>query len=467
MKIKYSLRTKISLAFFAMALVLFLFISLTAHYFLQNGFKDYTINKLQDESKSVVAQLSSKYTSADGKWDTKGIESIGLSAMEKGLIIKLLNTDSAVIWDARIANNGYCNMMLNHMEMNMQEQNPNFIGAYVEKSYALISGEQNIGTVMIGYYGPYFYSDSDMKFLATLDKVLLGAGILALLLSAGLGAVLASRLSRPIKQVIEQSKRIARGEFETKISTNSSTSEIVELTETINCLAETLGRQESLRKRLSADIAHELRTPIATLQSHLELMLAGIWQADQARLAGLQEEAIRLGKLVGDLNKIAQVESENLVLQRAEFDLNQVGKSVVNLVESEFFKAQIELIYQGESALMVGDQDKIKQVFLNLLTNALCYTGTGGKVEVTVTNSTAKIVVQIKDNGIGIPVEDLGNIFARFYRVDKARSRNSGGTGIGLAITKAFVEAHGGTITVSSKEGFGSCFTFELPKTII
>ena len=461
---KYSLRTKITVAFFSMALILILFINMTANYFLQNGFKEYTINKMKDESNAIVSQISDRYSDVNGKWNINNIESIGHSAMARGLLLKVVNAKSEVIWDAREYNKGYCAEMLSRMETNMRTQNPNFKGAYEEKSYDLVNGSVNIGKVYIGYYGPYFYSDSDVKYVKTLNQVLLGAGVLALILSIIMGYFLANRLSKPIKKVIENAKRISKGEFDTKIVESSNTKEIVELTDTINLLGETLGTQETLRKRLSSDIAHELRTPLTTLQSHLELIIDGIWLADEERLKILYEEAVRLGKMVGDLGKVAQLEGENLVLDKTEIDIDQIGESVIKAVEGEFFKKGITLTYTAEKSKTIGDLDKIKQIFMNLVSNALKYTKTGGQVDVTVNKTLDKIIINVKDNGMGIPEEDLPHIFERFYRVDKSRARITGGTGIGLAITKALVEAHGGRIFAISKNGEGSSFTVELPE---
>ena len=461
---KYSLRTKITVAFFSMALILILFISMTANYFLQNGFKDYTISKMKDESNAIVSQISERYLDVNGKWNMSNIESIGHTAMERGLLLKVVNTKGEVIWDAREYNKGYCAQMLSRMETNMRLQNPNFKGAYEEKSYDLVNASVNIGKVYIGYYGPYFYNDSDVKYIKTLNQVLLGAGVLALILSIIMGSFLANRLSKPIRKVIENAKRISKGEFDTKIIESSNTKEIVELTDTINILGETLGTQETLRKRLSSDIAHELRTPLTTLQSHLELMIDGIWLADEERLKSLYEEAVRLGKMVGDLGKVAQLEGENLVLDKTEIDIDQIGESVIKAVEGEFFKKGISLVYKGEKSKTIGDLDKIKQIFMNLVSNALKYTKTGGQVDVTVNKTLDKIIINVKDNGMGIPEEDLPHIFERFYRVDKSRARITGGTGIGLAITKALVEAHDGRIFAISKSGEGSSFTVELPE---
>jgi len=460
---KSSLRVKISAAFFFVAIVLVLFIGLTANYFLQNKFKEYTLERIKTESTLIATQLSKGFSDQENQWDVNAVETIGIFAMERGLIIKVADNEDNVIWDARVFNNDYCSQMLSNMKMNMQTQNPRFSGGYEEKIIALKNDATTIGKVTIGYYGPYFYSNNEVKYIKGLNQLLMGTGILALILSLIAGAYMAKRLSKPIGNVIEGAKKISSGEYETKIQKESSTTEIIELTDAINNLGQGLGRQETLRKQMSSDIAHELRTPISILQSHLELMIDGIWEADNKRLENLHNESVRLGKLVDELGKIAELEGENLVLNKVKLDMNELGLSVVRTVESELFKKKIILTYDGEEAFVKVDSDKIKQVMMNLLLNALKYTDQEGTVKVSVKKAASKILVSIEDNGIGIPEENLENVFERFYRVDKSRTRNSGGTGIGLAIAKVIIEAHGGKIAAKSVEGHGSCFTFELP----
>jgi len=460
---KSSLRVKISAAFFLVAIILVLFVSLAANYFLQNKFKEYTLERIQTESDLIATQLSKRFSVQGDVWDVNAIESIGAFAMERGLIIKVVDISDNVIWDARVYNKDFCSQMLSDMKMNMLAQNPRFSGGYEEKIIILRNASTIIGKVTIGYYGPYFYSNTEVKYIKGLTQLLIGTGILALILSLISGTYIAKKLSKPIGNVIEGAKKISSGEYETKIEKESSTTEIIELTEAINSLGQGLGRQETLRKQMSSDIAHELRTPISILQSHLELMIDGIWEPDNKRLQNLYNESVRLGKLVDELGKIAELEGENLVLNKVKLDMNQIGLSIVRTIESEFFKKKITLSYDGEEALIEADSDKIKQVMMNLLSNALKYTDSGGHVKVSIKKVSDKIIVSVEDNGIGIPEENLPNVFERFYRVDKSRARNTGGTGIGLAIAKVIIEAHGGKILVKSIEGHGSCFTFELP----
>jgi signal transduction histidine kinase len=279
-----------------------------------------------------------------------------------------------------------------------------------------------------------------------------------------LGNLMAKRLSSPISSVIGAAQSISKGLFSKKIAGKSNTREINQLTQTINDLAETMGKQELLRKRLTSDVAHELRTPVATLQSHMEAMIDGIWEPDVERLRSCQEEIVRIGKMVGDLEKLARYESENATLEREYFNLSELVKRQLQNFENEFLIKNITADFKGSEEVIFADRDKISQVVVNLLSNALKYTQSGGRVQVVVKGSEDIAELVVKDNGRGIPEEDLPYIFERFYRADKSRNRMTGGSGIGLTITRTIVEAHGGSIEVHSIIDTGTEFIVTLPK---
>jgi len=257
---------------------------------------------------------------------------------------------------------------------------------------------------------------------------------------------------------------ISKGYFDDRITEKSNTKETAQLIETINNLAETLEKQEALRKQLTADMAHELRTPLATLQSHMEAMIDGIWEPDTGRLKSCHEEIVRINKMVGGLEKLARYESDNLILTRTSFDVSELVRHIVNNFENEFLNKNIDLEFAGEESVLNADKDKVSQVVINLLSNAIKYTPRGGAVKVTVKDSHDVVQIIVKDTGTGIPPEDLPHIFERFYRADKSRNRLTGGAGIGLTITKAIVEAHKGKIQVQSKINEGTEFIISLPK---
>jgi two-component system, OmpR family, sensor histidine kinase BaeS len=371
-----------------------------------------------------------------------------------------------VIWDAKVHNNGLCQQMIEHMSHNMMSRYPNWKGAYIENPYSITSDFKGVGKVEIGYYGPYYFTDHDLAFINALNRVLIWVGVFSLVFAFLIGVLMARRLSNPITKVTGAARMIANGYFGGRVTETSSTKEISQLTGTINNLAETLEKQEILRKRLTGDVAHELRTPLATLQSHMEAMIDGIWKPDTERLKSCHEEIMRISRMVGDLEKLAKYESENLVLNKTEFDVSELISHIVKNFETDFVNKNITLNFSAVKEIIFADKDKISQVIVNLISNALKYTRETGSVEIEVLNEENTSKIGIRDTGSGISAEDLPLIFERFYRADRSRNRLTGGSGIGLTITKAIVEAHKGKIEVKSEVNKGTEFTVVLPKSI-
>lgn len=458
---KYKLRTKLSLSYVFITLLIVVLISLLVNFLLEKQFNNYIIKEQESKNQQIVQMLSQQYKNQH--WDLNAVENIGTNALEQGLIIKLTDKSGKTIWDATIHNQGLCMQMIDHMSKNMLSHYPNFKGGYTKKIYPVQQSSAHIGVVEIGYYGPFYFSDNDLAFINTLNKLLFGVALLAIMIAFGLGAIMSERISKPILQTISAAQRIAWGNFKDRIDEKSATLEINQLIEAINSLADNLDKQEVLRKRMSADVAHELRTPLATLQSHLEAMLDGIWEADQARLNSCHEEVLRINKLVGDLEKLAKYESENLVLEKSEFDLTALAESILLNFEMEALKKNISIDLSSKPQKIWADKDKISQLIVNLVANALKFTPEGGLIRVHIEADAKDLKLLVKDNGQGIPVVDLPYVFDRFYRADKSRNRITGGSGIGLAISKAIVDAHKGSISVDSQVGIGTTFTVIFP----
>ncbi len=459
---KMSLRAKLSLAFILVALVLFVLVSLFANLILENQFEAYTISKLEQNIQDTVGLISSRFDSTG--WNASAIEDTGVNALSGGLMLRVTSADGVVIWDAWEHNNGFCTDMLQHMAMNMQSYDQNFKGGYKEENYPITVNGQAAGSVVVGYYGPYFYNDTDIRFLTGLNQFLLIAAAVSLLACLLLGAYMAKRLTEPITKVIDAAGRIAKGDLGSRVTTKSTTREIIALTDSVNSLAKELSDQELLRKKLTADVAHELRTPLATLQSHMEAMIDGVWEPEQKRLISCHEEILRLSKLVGELETLSHYDRENLALHKEKFEMSEQIKRILMNFESAFQMKHVDLEFAGAEVYVTADPDKISQVLVNLISNALKYTPEGGKVRIETGETADEVTVLVSDTGIGIPENDLPYIFERFYRTDQSRSRATGGSGIGLTIAKSIVEAHGGRITVQSEPNKGSIFIVSLPK---
>ncbi len=461
---KFSLRTKLSFSYAVMALLLVALISLCINVLLQTQFQNYVIKEREQKNVSFVGLIEKQYSTSNGIWNKNAIENIGVNALEQGIIMKVKDEKGNTIWDATIHNNGLCAQMLSHMSDNMLSHYPNFKGGYEQTNYPVKVNNKEVGHAEMGYYGPYYFTDNDITFLNNINQILIAIGFISLALALLLGTFMAKRVSGPISKSVNAAGQIAKGNFKQRITEKSGTREIMQLTDTINHLADSLEKQQLLRKRMAADVAHELRTPLANLQSSLEAMIDGIWEPSGERLESCHEEIIRINRLVGDLEKLERFEAENATLTISEFDVSELIQHILNNFETEFYKKGIQLDFSGKTQLIQADKDKISQVITNLVSNALKYTPEGGHVEVQVNERKNSIEIVITDSGKGIPSEDIPYIFERFYRADKSRNRLTGGSGLGLTITKAIVESHKGKITVLSELDKGTTFTVSLPK---
>jgi two-component system sensor histidine kinase BaeS len=462
-EVQYSLRTKLSISYVLVALISILLISVLTNIFLQSQFREY-VRKNQEQQNLALAESVKQQYLLNNRWNYATLESIGVTALENGLIIKIRDASGTVIWDAQVHNNGMCQRIIRQMANTMNTHYPNLKGGYEEKPYPILVDDKLVGSVDIGYYGPFYMSTNDVAFIRTLNKLSLIAGILSMIFALILGLLMAKRLSTPISRVIDTAQMISRGYFGGRIKEKSNTKEICRLTDTVNHLAQSLENQEKLRKRLTADVAHELRTPLATLQGNMEAMIDGIWAIDADRLKSCHEEILRINRLVGDLEKLARQDSESQVLKKEKFNITLLAEQVVQNFQGDFLKKGVAVDFSGNEIWLVADRDKISQVLINLLSNALKYTPPGGKVNVEIKDIDGFLEIIVADSGIGISEADLPFIFERFYRADKSRTRLTGGAGIGLTIVKSIVDAHRGNIEVKSTVNEGTVFRVTIPK---
>lgn len=245
----------------------------------------------------------------------------------------------------------------------------------------------------------------------------------------------------------------------------SDITELQALIDSVDRLGDSLEAQEELRKRLLSDIAHELRNPVTIIKSHLEAIEDGVWEPTPERIRLTVSEVDRLSQLICEVEKLTYIESAGHSLALENIDTTSVIERAALVFDPLYKNKGVELKRDIEpNVMMVMDGAKIRQVIENLLSNALRYTDPGGTVSVSMHSDADEMRIDVADSGIGIAKEDLPYIFERFYRTDVSRARTSGGIGIGLAIVKAIVEAHDGTITVTSVHGEGSRFTVRIPR---
>jgi len=231
-------------------------------------------------------------------------------------------------------------------------------------------------------------------------------------------------------------------------------------------MAEKLHQTESMRRQLIGDVSHELRTPLTSIKGSLEGLLDGVLPPTPETYQNIYREADRLQRLVADLQELSRVEAGAIPLELHPINISQQIETIFRQMRAQFDDKGVDLKIElaPEMPFVMADNDRVSQILINLLGNALQYTPENGQVVVTAKPTGKEIQIRITDSGIGIPIEHLPHVFTRFYRVDKSRSRAGGGSGIGLTITKHLVEAHGGHIKVESEgTGKGSSFSFTLP----
>lgn len=462
---KYSLKTKLSLTIALVVLLTVALISLLSNFFIGNQFKGYITNQQEKTTQEIVNSISLQYDKETKTWDVDFVHTIGMYALYDGYIVKVYDLQNQTVWDAETCNMNLCSDIMDDISHRMMMEYPKMNGEFTSKNFPASQESEIVGTVNISYFGPYFLSEADFKFLDSLNKILIGIGAFSLMISIVVGFLFARRLSRPILKTVEVTKQISEGDYRVRIEEEkTNTNEVEELIESINNLASSLENQELLRRQLTADVAHELRTPLTTVQTHIEALIVGVWEPTTERMQSLYDEMTRINKLVSDMERLAKVESDNLKLDKTQINLLELSNKIINNFETEVKNKNQIISVIGNCPEISADTDRISQVLINLVSNAVKFTPVGGEIRITISETDDSVVLSVEDNGIGIAENEIPFIFERFYRADKSRNRMTGGSGIGLAIVKSIVTAHGGTVEVVSRLNEGSCFIITLPK---
>ncbi len=303
--------------------------------------------------------------------------------------------------------------------------------------------------------------------LVVIRRALLFGSVLALIFAAVGGSILARAALRPIKNITETAQRITgTSDLSQRIPAGVPTDEVGQLTATINDMLGRLEASFETQQRLVADVSHELRTPLTTIQGNLDLLRRGAADDPGMRgeaLAAIGNETVRMRRLVNDLLLLAQADAGlQLQLQPVELDTLLLDVYRQGQVISQGTGVRVRLGAEDQ-AVVLGDADRLRQLLLNLVDNAIKYTPSGGDVTLTLKRQAGWVQISVADTGCGIPAQDLPHIFERFYRADRSRTR-PGGAGLGLSIAKWVAEAHGGELEVESEVGQGTVFTLYLPE---
>ena len=459
---KLKLNKKLILSLVSLIIIVILSIALSINSVFNKKFEQYIIRNNESEISNIIDSIRSKYV--NGEWELSSIQQIGEDAISNGIFVDLYDKDSNLVWGAMTYNKNMCHMVMGSIENNMNYMINKNKSNYTEKLFEIKNLDNEIiGNIKIGSYGLLYYMDNDVDFLKEINKVITSIGIVMVLITIFIAILISNNISKPVEVVSNMANLIGDGDYDNKIDYDSNIVEIDVLIKSINNLSAKLEEQENLRKRLTTDISHELRTPLTSIQTHLEAMIDGIWEPDTERLNSVNEEVIRLTNLVNQLQNLAKFDSEKSKLNLAKVNVKNLIMNVVYNNQGKALEKNINIECDLESIDSYLDKDKISQVIVNLLSNAIRYTNNGGKIFISSYKENNNLKIQFKDNGLGIPKENIQYIFERFYRVDESRSKNTGGIGVGLTIVKSIIDLHQGTIEVRSELNKGSEFIVILP----
>ncbi len=446
-----TIRKKISMLLIACSLAAILLIMLFVNFTINNIFEEYMTDVQNKRYEKIVGYLEGKYEQ-DGRWnENSGIELMH-DAYMSNYNLTLYDKNDVPVWGM--------NPMDIRNKIHLENMKVQDNGVYSAKRFELKHEDEIVGYVEVGQYAPLLMTEEDILFKSSINKSIAVSGVITLLIIIAASLYLSKQFSAPIKEVSNMSVNLSKGEFKEKLNTKTNIEEIVKLKDSINSLAEKLNNQDMLRRRLISDMNHEIRTPLNVLQNNFEAMIDGVFPVTQEGLVRLNDEIIRFGKLLNNLEKLKEFETESLKLNFKSINLLNMLKDLYNdfVVEARVKDISLKFIKgEGSEFFILGDADKLKQVFINIVDNALKFTEKKGEVSIYIHGDNGKIYVEVKDNGIGIKEEDISFIYEHLYRGDKSRHEVEG-SGIGLTIAKNILNLHSASIDVESEEGKGTKF---------
>jgi two-component system sensor histidine kinase BaeS len=328
----------------------------------------------------------------------------------------------------------------------------------VQRSAIIVSGHR-VGMVAVRF-GPGL-GTADARLRTEFWRAIAGAAGLAALLALVVAIAVSRRLTRPVDRLIEVANAVGGGDRSARVGDLGGPTELVNLGETFDEMADALDRQEQLRRYLVADVAHELRTPVAVLQAGHEALLDGVVEPTPTQLASLRDEVLRLARMVDDLQTLAAAEAAALQLTLKEGDLAEMAATAADSLAGRLESGQITLERHLDPAPVLADARWMHQVITNLLGNAAKFTPAGGRVVLSTSLDDGRAALTVADTGAGIPADQLPHIFERFWR--GTNPTGAGGSGIGLAVVAELVRGHGGEIEVDSTPGQGTVMVVRLP----
>ena len=435
----------------------------------EQHFQTYTRENMVSTAESVAKDIAANYeksgtfdaqTLAPARYMVNVTPSIGMRVVDNTVPA---NSEQSVVFDSTLVENGEdaaggVSLVPKHAKPEQMVTVP------IEVKSPDNEMTQAVGSVSVWVLGSdTLLRSTDEEFRNKSYQAMFFAAAMAILLASCIGFLFARNLVGPINRMTKTAKAIKEGDLSARTDLHGE-DEIARLGETFDEMADSVEKDRELERRLTTDVAHELRTPLMAIQSTVEAMVDGVFEADEERLETVNSEVQRLSRLVDAILKLSRLENRSTPMKEEIVDVGELIASIVATHEAFVADSGLTLSYERERDVRVlGDADMIRQAAANLVSNAVRYTPEGGRIFVRVKKGDLMASIEVEDTGIGLSPDEAKMVFSRFWRADAGRTRESGGLGVGLAVVKEIVDRHNGWVQVEGAKGKGACFTIHIP----
>ena len=442
-----SIRKQLFTIFFGIGLVMVFTTSLLVNVIIKKNFEMYMSNNINEAGDDIVQVVQKLYD--EGNLNEEIVKASIVGNYMGNFSIAILNDQKNFIWG--ITRDDF----IREMESGDGEMRKIDFSLYREEDRPFYDNGNIVGYVRIGYYPTETLSTNDKKFQKDVNASLIWCTSIILMWFVIAGLYISRLFTYHIYGISKTSIALADGKLDARYPFKSKIKEIETLRHSMNYLGEKLERQDTIRKKLISDVSHEIRTPLQILQSNLEAMIDGIYPIDEEQMNALYKEVVRFGKLLNNLDLLKNVEDSESKMNFRVISLNDSLHEVFDSFKIVAKEKKINYHMKSnetELVMVSADKDALKQLWMNVLSNAFKFTDMKGEIKVTTSLDHKMCKVVVQDTGIGIAEEDLPYVFERMYRGDKSREQYQG-SGIGLTMVKNIVEKHQGKVSIESKEG--------------
>ena len=422
----------------------------------EHHFQTYTQENMHAVAETTAQQIAMRYQESN-TFDEHTLQPAENAVnISTGVGMQVVDEENRVVFDSTTMAGGVEGIVLPSIAPSQGHDNM--------ARAPIVVDNHAIGSVRVWVYG----SDSllraaDQEFRNQSYQAMIIAAVFAILIASVLGYFFARNLVKPIKRLTDTAEQLKEGNFEARANLKGE-DELAQFGQTFDSMAAAVERDRKLERRLTTDVAHELRTPLMAIQATVEAMVDGVLPVDEERLMTVDSEVMRLSRLVDSLLKLSRLENRSNPNKQEIVDVGEVVAGIIATHEAYVREAGLTLTYKADkNVLVIGDPDLIRQATANLISNAVRYTDEGGSIKVRVKRGETMASISVQDTGIGLTPDEARMVFQRFWRADSGRDRESGGLGIGLTVVKQIVDRHNGWVQVEGRKGEGACFTIHIP----